>query len=78
MDVSGVTQTYQHHQVVYTLIAYYLGASAVGTMPPTTDKSPAWYRWLHDFLHVLAANAAQLMKNKLPTEPVTQVPPADH
>lgn len=65
---ANLVGSFQHHQVLYTLVIYYIAASAIGTMPQPTQAT-GFYRWAHDFLHVLAANAAAVFAKKYPDLP---------
>lgn len=54
-----------HHQVMWTLGAYYFTASAVGALPTPTQLG-GFYRWFFDFSHVFSANIFRVVATRLP------------
>lgn len=48
------------HQVLCTLVLYYVLSAAISSMPSPDDKSGPGYKFLFGFAHTLAGNLAHI------------------
>jgi hypothetical protein len=46
--------------VLLSYVVFTVVSAAVSSMPPPTDNSPAWYKWLYKFLNAIMANVSAL------------------
>lgn len=58
------------HPAICGVIAMWLFANFVSTMPTPTDKAPEWYIWMFRYLHVVGAGLPRLIATVAPASAV--------
>ncbi|HLX52870.1 MAG TPA: hypothetical protein VKR58_02960 [Aquella sp.] len=49
-----------HHQIIVSVISFWIFSSFIGALPTPGPKSPIYYVFLFNFMHLLAANILRI------------------